>query len=575
MASISNEQVEALLQERRSARETGDFKKSDSVRHFLLQQGIFVEDGKDLSSPSWQRVSMTHAAQGCRQWMRRKSDFCSQEVPPSSSYFCVAHQDCNKGRIPCPLDPKHSVQLAKLAGHLRVCQYSQGDQVESSRSLPTDNELAPHMPIQSSASDDVQCLRELSGLARRALTALWDCQAIECGDDASLAEAEFDISTILRIAFPVEVESPDPATRAPWGSKSPRLRPRPLEVIVPRSCEDDVLAAPPSGKRRVKNGQNHVRQQASIAGHLERAGWLPLTKQVQVDKLSSASQNLCLVEFGAGSARLSSMIARVSAEPIALHVLVDRQAVRRTADQALCSDGLDKGEISPLVRRVQCDICELNLTSILNDGLAEGVGSSSVQTTQDIHSQTSAIVCIGKHVCGSATDLTLRCCIRAFIEGTFDIRGMALALCCHHLCDWSTYVGQSWFIAHGLSAEDFERMRWYSKLAHSQYKQRPDGVVGDLRSQAARTAAARAELGHVSKRVIDEGRLAWLRDQGWSSRVVRFVQREVSPENSLLLAEPPRDQDRSQQRPDNNDGEASAAKNGNLRKRPRLDLLTQ
>ena len=51
-------------------------------------------------------------------------------------------------------------------------------------------------------------------------------------------------------------------------------------------------------------------------------------------------------------------------------------------------------------------------------------------------------------------------------------------------------------------------------------------------------AALRAELGHCAKRLLDEGRAAWLREQGWQARLVRFVRREASPENVLLLASP-------------------------------------
>merc|ERR1712146_124680 len=108
-------------------------------------------------------------------------------------------------------------------------------------------------------------------------------------------------------------------------------------------------------------------------------------------------------------------------------------------------------------------------------------------------------------------------------------RGVAFALCCHHVCEWSSYVGQKWLAARGLCEEDFNSMRWFAKLAHSQYKQREESGENGPKSHGARAAAARAELGHLSKRLVDEGRIAWLLENGWKCRLVRFVDRETSP----------------------------------------------
>jgi hypothetical protein len=43
-------------------------------------------------------------------------------------------------------------------------------------------------------------------------------------------------------------------------------------------------------------------------------------------------------------------------------------------------------------------------------------------------------------------------------------------------------------------------------------------------------------LGRLSKRLLDEGRCAYLRDHGWESvRLVRYVDWATSPENSLII----------------------------------------
>jgi len=351
------------------------------------------------------------------------------------------------------------------------------------------------------------------------------------------------------------------------------LRPRPCEVLLPDCCEPLISAAPPASNRKARNAYHDVLQQSSIAGHLDRAGWLPIVRQGAASPASESPRNkaekLCLVEFGAGSAHLSHLIATVSKEPISL-LLVDRQANRRTADQrirqGLCSKwakaklDCDEGDIvgdevledappQANVHRVQCDICNLDLRVALSNTLV----ASNV-----------SVIAIGKHICGAASDLSLHCCVQAAkaqrrsdgMSESVSVQGVAFALCCHHVCEWSKYVGREWLIGQGLNEEDFNSMRWFSKLAHTQYRQRSSHCMEDKlnkqwqsqssdisdrgNSMSARAAAARAELGHLCKRLIDEGRLAFLVREGWDCRLVRFVDRETSPENVLLLAWPRR-----------------------------------
>ena len=124
-------------------------------------------------------------------------------------------------------------------------------------------------------------------------------------------------------------------------------------------------------------------------------------------------------------------------------------------------------------------------------------------------------VALGKHLCGAATDFTLRCCGRelqrqsvgsggeaagaavagaeaagggapaAAEQGTAGaaaagggaaaaaaaavprggLRGLAVATCCHHRCSWRHYVGQAAFRAAGLSPEEFEVVSWMTGWA--------------------------------------------------------------------------------------------------------------
>lgn len=531
----SDAEVEALLGEREAARRREDFSRSDALRDAFLTRGIMLEDGGKNVPASWKRLPVAPRGEGCMHWTRRKESFCSKPCS-AGTFFCEAHETSNRGRVPCPLDPKHSVVLTKLSGHLRVCRGDGGG-----KTADEDDNAPP-------GADDSECM-ELRFLARRLLRALWDCGALVDGEvcPEQPGEEEFDIRTIVEISCDKEADEPGGSFDPPWPSGADlRLRPRPLEVLLPPCFEVAVAALGPdvaAGKQRAQKAEKHALQQASIAGHLERAGWLSLLDgncggvETCVQKIR-ARAGLCLVEFGAGTAQLSSAIASASREAVEQHVLVDRQGARRCADH-----GLGSGDTASAVRRVQCDIGDLDLRSALRAECKHVCGADAAGSVE--------VIGVGKHVCGAATDLTLRCCA-GFVGSAGDgvagvgaggaadsrLRGVALALCCHHVCSWSSFVGQEWLVTRGISQQDFDGMRRFCKLAHSQYKQRSSPAPAPV-SEAARAAAARAELGHLSKRLLDEARSAWLRGLGWRTRLLRFVPRSVSPENALLLAWPP------------------------------------
>lgn len=154
---------------------------------------------------------------------------------------------------------------------------------------------------------------------------------------------------------------------------------------------------------------------------------------------------------------------------------------------------------------------------------------------------------IGKHLCGVAADMTLRCYVRAVAAQTGASVGdqssvggrLALALCCHHLCQWEGYADTNWLAKHGIGPGEFALMK---RLA-TKYRAHPCRQRGPNRelpsTTGAHLAAARASCGIMAKRCLNEGRAAWLRAQpGWgngSVRLVRYVGEAESPENFLLL----------------------------------------
>lgn len=113
-------------------------------------------------------------------------------------------------------------------------------------------------------------------------------------------------------------------------------------------------------------------------------------------------------------------------------------------------------------------------------------------------------VAFGKHLCGAATDFTLRSCARERrrqlsqpaqqaaaeaaageaagaaengaaalppnprsgpIPSSGGVRGLAVATCCHHRCSWRHFVAQEVFTELGFSPQEFEAIVWMTGWA--------------------------------------------------------------------------------------------------------------
>ncbi|XP_036971197.1 tRNA:m(4)X modification enzyme TRM13 homolog isoform X2 [Acanthopagrus latus] len=239
------------------------------------------------------------------------------------------------------------------------------------------------------------------------------------------------------------------------------------------------------------------------------------------------------------------------------------------------------------------------------DGKHHGVGVEFERLQVDIqHLDLSKVplltqkklplVGVGKHLCGAATDLALRCLLEtpglrqetgpprkrlktsepagpesavpAALPGPGPdpdprlhpgpVQGLAVALCCHHRCEWRHYVGQKFFLQRGLGAEEFSafcRMSSWATCGLRPTTQDPpprdptsqrgdeeehepaeetDAVNGFL------SAAEREQVGRLCKRLIDGGRIHFLQTRGFDSRLSRYVNSRVTPENVLLTAVP-------------------------------------
>lgn len=154
------------------------------------------------------------------------------------------------------------------------------------------------------------------------------------------------------------------------------------------------------------------------------------------------------VEFGAGKGELSFVLHNylyqskkiktendekesLKHEGNGKFILIDRSNFRRKTDHKLKEENKkrtlnDVDDENDNVVRIKIDISHLYF------------GALDIVKNQDC-------VCISKHLCGQATDLTLRC-INQKMENNCNFKGVFIALCCHHLCCWSSYISKIKFI---------------------------------------------------------------------------------------------------------------------------------
>ena len=72
------------------------------------------------------------------------------------------------------------------------------------------------------------------------------------------------------------------------------------------------------------------------------------------------------------------------------------------------------------------------------------------------------IAVIAKHLCGAATDLTLRSLLPFAASEDRPVVDLCIATCCHHVCNYADYVGKEWIHSQGFSADEFLTLRSWS-----------------------------------------------------------------------------------------------------------------
>ena len=160
------------------------------------------------------------------------------------------------------------------------------------------------------------------------------------------------------------------------------------------------------------------------------------------------------------------------------------------------------------------------------------------------------------------------------------LRGLVIALCCHHRCSWSQLAGADWLRGRGFSPIDAHLVSkmtsWavcgvrspyhHGSLSDTEHDHTENDVIPESNSDTATIDSAQSSVavtthstqssiamatsptppsycphpregvGLKCKRVLDLAKLHYLRERGMEGRLVYFVSRATSLENVLLIA---------------------------------------
>jgi len=273
--------------------------------------------------------------------------------------------------------------------------------------------------------------------------------------------------------------------------------------------------------------QKHLQQNSSLVSHLEKEGLL--------------EDGSYYVEFGAGKGGMSHWVQRAMPSSRESHfLLVEKAGMRYKMDSY--HRGEDQG---PDFERLKMDIQHFDLSQ-----------------SKSLKEHPKPVIGIGKHLCGGATDLMLRCLMDNNIvtaEKGNLCEGLVLALCCHHRCTWGVYVGQDYFTSLGFSPQEahliYSMSTWATDgtlLAIKREKESQNESKDEKRDEIEETTEeikpelpqrhhsltpeVRESIGYMCKNLIDHGRVQYLQNHGYDTHVVAYTSLELSRENKAIIA---------------------------------------
>ncbi|KAG7821438.1 hypothetical protein KL909_004325 [Ogataea angusta] len=387
--------------------------------------------------------------------LRSDTQYCYNHLP-QGELFSKTKNGKTVTRVPCPLDPSHTVWSDKLGRHLKTC-----------------NTLRKKLEFESNVSKFPWLVVDFNVQGESAL------------ENSPLDYAEF-------AAF-VRQFSDD---YKQWYSADLEMS----QIDYKYGLE---------GRMNELSNRKHVTQQASLIGHMAHANLL--------------SDGAVYVEFGCGRGEFARYLLRaLDTDPGMVAgdkqvLLIDRQSPRMKFDTKMKEEHA-RGAVC--VTRLKTDIKDLDLATAVRS--LENPGK---------------VVGFSKHLCGTATDLTLRCLLNAQRDPEFQFSGFLVAMCCRHACKYNWLLEESRAYLKenfGIGQQEFVYLSKMACWATSGV--RPGMSENDGADHfTGLNLKQRTEIGLQARRAIDESRVYAMQQRGLSAKLFNYVSPDVSMENSCML----------------------------------------
>ena len=484
-----------------------------------------------------------------------------------------------KKRIPCPLDPSHTIYESNVKAHVKKCNivkqsrnnkskvYYQHEVNKGGFGLMHNNN---HTTTLTDDTKEEQYYQNLAIGILRAYVLVF----------GSIEKSKIETKKVLNMTLD-ELYRYIPTENYANSEKKSGL-------------EDSLI------EHRIKVGSpKHLEQIASIVGHI---------RDILNDDISKDGNNNninTIIEMGAGRATtgfvVGSVIAsynkqmnstinqnenRINKSDVKL-ILVERAGSRQKADRAIRreqnvtrdhntqGDYVDKStsimsstsymNVNGVhLERVKCDLAHVNLSTVLHT-------STSPSTAK---SPRRSILVIAKHCCGVGTDLALK----SLLPIKDQIHSCLFTTCCHGVCSWDDYVGRDYLNKKLLDAnrevfhdgfnfgeEEFDLMkRWACGTVigvDGRKKADERDLEDDHNAEIIEKAGSCKDhyknitfivkslamkcgpegFGRACQRLIDYGRQQYMKEQLFSSDIIEtrdglshYVDANVTPQNALL-----------------------------------------
>nr|XP_054764185.1 tRNA:m(4)X modification enzyme TRM13 homolog [Lytechinus pictus] len=547
----------------------------------------------------------------CNFFVKKRKRLC-RLIPGKGKRYCGEHMhlECSgnqngvdqpntTARIPCPYDPHHTVAVKQLAKHVKVCN-----------SRPKEQPIYYEKGINAGSTEYDQDLQTM----RLTDFSLDELQKIISKVESVFADHVGDIETeILRHdSLKADLENPDNGVSARkhlLQLDSLLGHMEGLNLLQPKTCYVEFGAGRGRLSQQIQQAISDLDQTSFLL--IDRASVRHKRDSLykgdsgghQYERINMDIENLVLGKVPTVCSHKERPVVAYTkhlcgaATDLALRCLMETRSDHKqntshdsSDTQAIMNQSTDK-DISLLSENITQQTPSSNaLKSSSDESRDKNLVLSEKEMTdaQSINGQNTSPSDPGQ----IADENSGGNCKVLETEGGYQsrvlplVKGVVMALCCHHRCSWRTHIGKQFFQEVGIMERDFMvlvRMSSWATCGSRLAKEEKEDEVGRDGGKAAsedgtmKTPAGsetvedldrskrkerigeasdiqpeqesivsslglsvpeREEIGFKCKRILDMARLSYMKALGLDAKLVYYVERNISPENAVLIAVP-------------------------------------